>query len=466
MKTKKKILIFIDSDIILRHFIVNDTFKELSKNNELIYVFNQDKQKFDFEKEEIVINKIPKENIRYSFIPRKRAGVWYLLYVINVFRQHRIALRKNASKKHYKALEKFYVNDLGKRNLFLAKLAGYQIIYQIITFIFSFRLGIHKDVTDIIEKEKPDLLIHPSFLYGYFINELFQVSSKYNLPFIILMNSWDNCCTKAFCTGLPDKLVVWGEHSKRHAKQYIGMSEENVLCFGAAQFEIYKNPPKEDRKTLAKEFGVDPSKKLILYAGVGNSEDETSNLELLENAIEDSILSNCHIIYRPHPWRSGLVRNEKDFLSMNWKHISIDPTMLEFYKSLMDNSRKSSGMFLADYSISNKLLTLVDAVISPFSTMLVESMLKGKPVLAFLKYDQKRSLSNDFIHFVEFVELEETNTCYAKKDFIFQCEKMVSQIGNKTFAEKLKKTSNFFVNQPKASYGHQLALLAEKVIKK
>ena len=40
-------------------------------------------------------------------------------------------------------------------------------------------------------------------------------------------------------------------------------------------------------------------------------------------------------------------------------------------------------MYLADYSITNKLLTLVDAVISPFSTMLIESMLKGKPVLAF-----------------------------------------------------------------------------------
>ena len=41
---------------------------------------------------------------------------------------------------------------------------------------------------------------------------------------------------------------------------------------------------------------------------------------------------------------------------------------------------------------------------------------------------------------------------------------MVNQIGNKSFAEKLKKRSQFFVNQPKASYGYQLSKLAEKMM--
>tara|TARA_B100001989_G_scaffold253309_1_gene239820 strand:+ start:6327 stop:7724 length:1398 start_codon:yes stop_codon:yes gene_type:complete len=462
---KKKILIFFDSDVTVRHFIANDTFNQLQNNNELIYVFNKDKQRFNFENNKIINKKIPNSKIRYTFIPRKRIGVWYLLYIINLFRQHRIALRQKASKKHYKALKRFYLNEIGKRNLTLARLAGYPIIYQIINFVFSFKLGIHEEVTNLIEIEKPDLLIHPSFLHGYFINELFKASPRYGIPFIILTNSWDNCCTKAFCTGLPDKLVVWGEHSQRHAKQYIGMSEENILCFGAAQFEVYKKPPEEDRETLAKLFQVKSNKKILLYAGVGSSENETANLELLENAIENSILPDCHVIYRPHPWRGGLKGNEKDFLSLNWKHISIDPTMLKYYKSLMDNTRKDSGMYLTDYSITNRLLTLVDAVISPFSTMLIESMIKGKPVLAFLKYDQQLSMSNEFIHFAEFVQLEETNTCYLQENFISECEKLVSQIGDKSFSEKLRKTSKFFVNQPKVSYGFQLAQLADKLIK-
>ena len=462
---RKKVLIFIDEEVILRHFIANDTFRELTTNNEVIFVLNIDKSRFDFENNPIVIEKIPSDKIRYCAVPRKRTGIWFLLCLINLFRKQRIALRRNGSKKHYKALEKFYLKAIGKRNLVLAKIAGYPILYQLISFLFSICLGIHKDVTKVIKIEKPDLLIHPSFLQGYFINELFKASSKYNVPFIVLMNSWDNCCTKAFCSDTPDKLIVWGEHSKRHAQQYLGMSEENVLCFGAAQFEVYKKPPYEGRKGLAESFKVDPNKKILLYAGVGYSQNETTNLKLLENAIENSVLPDCHVIYRPHPWRGGLLQNEEDFLSLNWKHITIDPTMLNYYKSLLDGSRLNSGMYLADYSITNKLLTLVDAVISPFSTMLVEAMIKGKPVLAFLGNDQKNSIGSEFIHFLEFVELEETNTCYFQKDFINECKVMVKQIGNKYFAEKLKKRSRFYVSQHKETYGFQLSKLAEKMMK-
>ena len=61
---RKKILIFIDEDVMLRHFIANDTFKELTKNNEVIYVFNRDKKRFDFENNPIVVKKIPAKNIR------------------------------------------------------------------------------------------------------------------------------------------------------------------------------------------------------------------------------------------------------------------------------------------------------------------------------------------------------------------------------------------------------------------
>ena len=92
-------------------------------------------------------------------------------------------------------------------------------------------------------------------------------------------------------------------------------------------------------------------------------------------------------------------------------------------------------------------------------------MLKGKPVLAFLKYDQKKFLNNEFIHFDEFVELEETNICYLREDFIPECQKMFKQIGDKSFSEKLKKRSKYFLNQDENSYGYKLSKLAEKIVK-
>ena len=69
-------------------------------------------ERFDFENNPIVIKKIPAKNIRYCSVHRKRTGLWFLLCTINLFRQQRIALGKNGSKKHYKALVKLYLQEI------------------------------------------------------------------------------------------------------------------------------------------------------------------------------------------------------------------------------------------------------------------------------------------------------------------------------------------------------------------
>ena len=460
---RKKILIFIDNDVMVRHFIANDTFKELEDNYEVIYIFNEDKLRFDLGNNDIVRSKIKKNKLRFTNIPRKRSGIWYLLHVINLFRRQRIAISKNGSKSHYHSIVQMEKNFIGSRNVFLAKLAGLPIIFHIVRILFILKLGIHKEIIDLIKAEDPSLLIHPSFLHGYFINDLFRASLKFKIPYVILANSWDNCCNNAFCAGMPNKLVVWGDQAKKHATKYIGVPEKNVVCFGAAQFEIYKKPPKESRNDLAKFFKVDPNKKILLYAGVGDSASETIYLKLLENAISNSIIPRCHVIYRPHPWRGKLISPEKDFLSLNWQHVSIDPTMEDFYREVMKNPIKQK-MHLADYEISNKLLTLVNAVISPLSTMLIESLIKGKPVLAFFPEQSKTLGRLENLHFEEFIQLKEANTCFREKDFITKCKELLKQIEDESFSRKLQKSSEFFVHRSKSSYGYQLAALVNDMI--
>ena len=110
------------------------------------------------------------------------------------------------------------MRQIGKRNVILAKIAGLPFLYHIIRQFFILKLGINKEIEDIISIDNPDLIIHPSFLHGYYINDLFRASRKFKVPFIILANSWDNCCTNAFSSGIPDKLIVWGEQAKVHAK--------------------------------------------------------------------------------------------------------------------------------------------------------------------------------------------------------------------------------------------------------
>ena len=69
MRIKRKILIFIDYEMILRHFIVNETFKELSNNFDIVYVFNNDRH--DFKYRNIVKKNINSKDIRITRVQER-----------------------------------------------------------------------------------------------------------------------------------------------------------------------------------------------------------------------------------------------------------------------------------------------------------------------------------------------------------------------------------------------------------
>ena len=78
-------------------------------------------------------------------------------------------------------------------------------------------------------------------------------------------------------------------------------------------------------------------KRVLLYAGTGESINETRYLKEIDLAIENGILPKYHVLYRPHPWRGKLQKGETDFFSVAWKNISMDPTMADYYRSVIKN---------------------------------------------------------------------------------------------------------------------------------
>ena len=73
---------------------------------------------------------------------------------------------------------------------------------------------------------------------------------------------------------------------------------------------------------------------------------------------------------------------------------------------------------MADYEISNKLLTVTDAVISPLSTILIESLLKGKPALAFFpEIHHEVHFGIDEVHFSDFLKIPEVKVCLKEENF-------------------------------------------------
>ena len=239
---KKKALVFIDTDVAIRHFIKNTTFSKLSEAYEIIYVFNNDKTT-DKSSVNTPLDSLGLKNIRYTTVPRRRTGKWYFLFAATVLRQQR-------GLPNYTARKRQLVQSLGSRNVFLLLILGLPVIYPIFKFIFEQLMGIDSSVRGIIEDERPDIVIHPSVLNGYYINELLLMKRKSGLPLCLLMNSWDNPSAKAVATGIPDFMAVWGEQSKQQALDYMKIPSKNLEIFGAAQFQIYRSAPEESIKEL------------------------------------------------------------------------------------------------------------------------------------------------------------------------------------------------------------------------
>ena len=140
----------------------------------------------------------------------------------------------------------------------------------------------------------------------------------------------------------------------------------------------------------------------------------------------------------------------------------MDPTMEDYYRQVIKEPR---GVFLTDYKNSRDLMALIDAVISPLSTMLLESILNGKPILMFFPEKEKgRGYSTEEVHFSEFLDLDIINKCFSESQFLNSCQQLYKQINDKNVSSKLKKSSIYFLTPSKISYGKQLKNLVKKYL--
>ena len=208
------------------------------------------------------------------------------------------------------------------------------------------KIGDNSALHDLLKQEKPDLILHPTVLEGLFVSDLIQWGKDHSVPSIYLMNSWDNPVVKAITVDAPDRLVVWGEHSRRLAHERLGIPIDQIVSLGAAQFDGYRLPPRESGPEYKRRIGIPVDQRVLLYAGSSKGLNETHHLRLLDQAIEVGDLPPCVVLYRPHPWRAT-VAGEENFFSVSWKHVVMAPDMDAYYR----RKREGDGsIFMADYA--------------------------------------------------------------------------------------------------------------------
>lgn len=438
----KKIQVFIDHDIIIRHFIHSNVFSELEKAFEVQYVFADYAKRIKTD-----ISKLYLKSVTTISVDGVRSAKLRQLAKIQSLK----IARKNSS---YEFVANTWRKFFGFKVYAIMWVQSLPVIYDLYRRYVIRSAGRYKELESVIRDFEPDVIIHPSVLEGVFISDLALITSERNIPFIALMNSWDNPSTKAQAVKTPDWLCVWGEQTKRHAVEFMGMASERVNIMGAAQFEAYRCAPSKTKEELCYEMGVDPAKKLILYAGSSKSVNEMKHLMLLEEAVQSGDLKSCHIVFRPHPWRAP-AEGEADFYAIDWNHVSMDPAMKDFYNS--PKNKRSTNINLTDYMDTHNILSAIDLLISNMSTIILEAALHGKPVLCMIsdkdmEHNNFLNMAVNSLYFKELLEKIDLPRCRDEKRIGNYCLQQLELGKAPDFRRIQCEKARFFVNMGDRPY--------------
>ncbi len=450
-----KALVFIESDVVIRHFLNSGALIPLAERHDVTLVLPP----AGYQR---LLSPMPQDMwglvCSRIALPEERRRLWRRLFFIDQMRWRPGSDWANV-RRGWQAM-------IGRKATL--QFAAYALpgIRTVMSHLLRRRLDRHppQELDAILADTAPDIVIHPSTFDGYFINDIIEAAAGRSIPSLLLMNSWDNPSLKHAALSTADAVVVWGEQTARHAVRFMGMARERVHILGAAQFDLFRGPPKTGRTDVCRDQGIAPSQRIVMYAGSSKGNRESLHLKQLSEHFLATGQNDITILYRPHPY--GLPREEAyNILNENLPNVVVEHSM----RSMLENTAqgKAAGFHITPYDHTHSLLSAMDALISPLSTILVEAAMHGKPVMCFIPWeDDQHSVwrtLRDLVYFREFYECPALVLARSYSEFLSKVDDLLSRIGDEHLAAELQTAMRHFVEFPEKHYGEGLADLAEEL---
>lgn len=257
------------------------------------------------------------------------------------------------------------------------------------------RVPMNLDLEQLVQRVRPDLVLMPCSAYDPIGNDLARLGRKHGFKTMFLVDNWDNLSSKSIFWVAPDYLGVWGEQSRRHAREIHGIEPQRVSLLGTPRFESYYKVAKE---TVQRHYPF----PYVLFCGSALAFNELEALHALDRelASDRGRYGELKIVYRPHPWRQPRLCPDQ-FRESDFAHVVLDQQVAPAYYR---NDVKA--VLPLDYYPS--LLAGAQVVVCPLTTMLVESLISRTPVLALVYDDQVHYTSphNAYRYYLHFEGLE------------------------------------------------------------
>lgn len=387
---KSKVVVIIPSSVVKSTFVDSGSMDKLSAESDLIFFRSPDVDFFNNSKSVDLNLANNKTASRFDIF------FWYF-YLFVHFRKMGLKPEKS-----------FKAAQLNNFVFFLFRAISNPIFSWIIKIIDYF-WSRNKIARSALQGESPDLIIAPASAMDTYSYYFIREAKALNIPCAMIVSHWDYFSKKGLRI-IPDRLYVWGNDMYRSVLKTYTIPQKKVCILGAPHFDRYISSPYFNSPIISK---VD-NKFTILFAGTSVPFDEESELFKLDTYIETNKL-NVSLIYKPHPraW------NRKSKVTKPYKHT-------KFFDG-------------TDY---DQLLLLADGLITPFSSMILEFALIGKPSLAIFYNDNlndwKFSEMNNEGHIKMLIEHNWLNVCKENDKLEGLFEKFLEKLADLNYARSIK----------------------------
>ena len=261
--------------------------------------------------------------------------------------------------------------NLSTRLIYAKILNKIGLHWKYITRVFE-RFGHYPEISNLLDQEKPDLIIYFTFLLGQ--SDYLREAKRRKIPILLDLPNWDQASSKGPMSVIPDHAFLWSENIQRDFCRIHEFPSISTSIVGALAFDYYfQNPAFLSREHFCALHNIDPAKKIILYAygrldGIDTVE---PMVEDIVDAIHDLKMDQqCHLLVRLSP-RVAIPRFNSEFSNVSFQFPMGSLSSFGFFPDKDENMMRASTLFHSD------------VVITVFSTMLLDGLCLKKPVINF-----------------------------------------------------------------------------------
>lgn len=241
---------------------------------------------------------------------------------------------------------------------------------------------------------KPDLVFSTDLFYREDRGAIAE-ARRHGITTVGMVRSWDNATTKGVLLVEPDSIIVPNKVLKDELCELHRVQQEKILVTGVPHYDIVITPPTETRDAFAKRAGLDPNKKIILFAPGGKIlyRHDREMLLMLQKLL-DTVpgLSDVQFLVRFPPGDQGDAARDVRADS----RFAIDTP-----GTYVTGRTKEIEISQVDQAHLHNTLHICDAVLTLVSTIAIDAAVYTKPI-AIISFDPVGATDDSVAKFAEY----------------------------------------------------------------